>query len=148
MFGALIADEICGKGTRLIYYMEAGQVLSRTFTEKDTHTVLGDLVVSVVNTDEVPPVFAARALGSTVLLGVTTPTFTHGSDLILPAETNAQLRAVLGANQRLVAQTTAEDGDTGRPMERVYEYLRDVAQTHRDSASIYIPEVGAVGRRV
>ncbi|CAN0285107.1 unnamed protein product [Ectocarpus sp. 6 AP-2014] len=139
--GALIADEVCGKGTRLIYYIEAGQVVSRTFTEKDTHTVLGNLIVSHANADEVPPVYARRALGSTVLLGVTTPTFTHGSDLILPAETNAQLRAVLGANQRLVAQTNAEDGDTGRQTERVYEYLADVAKTHRGSASIYIPEV-------
>ncbi|CBJ30864.1 hypothetical protein Esi_0218_0031 [Ectocarpus siliculosus] len=139
--GALIADEVCGKGTRLIYYIEAGQVVSRTFTEKDTHTVLGNLIVSLANADEVPPVYARRALGSTVLLGVTTPTFTHGSDLILPAETNAQLRAVLGANQRLVAQTNAEDGDTGRQTERVYEYLADVAKMHRGSASIYVPEV-------
>ncbi|CAM9997646.1 unnamed protein product, partial [Ectocarpus sp. 8 AP-2014] len=139
--GALIADEVCGKGTRLIYYIEAGQVVSRTFTEKDTHTVLGDLIVSLANADEVPPLYARRALGSTVLLGVTTPTFTHGSDLILPVETNAQLRAVLGANQRLVAQTNAEDGDTGRQTERVYKHLDDVAKTHRGSAAIYVPEV-------
>ncbi|CAB1106307.1 unnamed protein product [Ectocarpus sp. CCAP 1310/34] len=140
-YGALIADEVCGEGTRLIYYIEAGQVVSRTFTAKDTHTVLGDLIVSLANADEVPPVFARRALGSTVLLGVTTPTFTHGSDLILPAETNAQLRVMLGANQRLVAPTNAEDGDTGRQTERVYEYLADVAKAHRGSAEIYIPEV-------
>ncbi|CAM9369137.1 unnamed protein product, partial [Ectocarpus sp. 12 AP-2014] len=139
--GALIADEVCGKGTRLIYYMEAGQVLSRPFTEKDTHTVLEDLIVSLSNPDELPQVYAERVLGSTVLLGVTTPTFTYGSDLILPAETNAQLRAVLGANEMLVAQTNAEEGYTGRQMERVYQYLADVANTHRDSAAIYIPEV-------
>lgn len=120
-------------------------MVSRTFTEKDTHTVLGDLIVSLANADEVPPVYARRALGSTVLLGVTTPTFTHGSDLILPVETNAQLRAMLGANQRLVSQTDAEDGDTGRQTQRVYEYLADVTKTHRGSAAIYIPEVGAIG---
>ncbi|CAN0000310.1 unnamed protein product [Ectocarpus sp. 6 AP-2014] len=138
--GPLVADYVCGEGTRLIYYMDAGEMLSRTFTKKDTHTVTGDLIVSLVNTDEVPQPTAARGMGSSVLLGVTTPTFTHGSDLILPAETNAQLRAVLEGNQKLVARTDAKHGHSDR-VERIYEYLADVASTHKDSAVINIPEV-------
>eukprot|EP00903_Cladosiphon_okamuranus_P015305 g14139.t1 len=35
---ALNADKACGPGTRLIFYMGIGEVLSRPFTEKDTHT--------------------------------------------------------------------------------------------------------------
>ncbi|CAB1112818.1 unnamed protein product [Ectocarpus sp. CCAP 1310/34] len=138
--GPLVADYICGEATRLIYYMDAGEMLSRTFTKKDTHTVMGDLIVSLVNTDEVPQVVAARGMGSSVLLGVTTPTFTYGSDLILPAETNAQLRAVLEGNQKLVARTDAKHGHSDR-VERIYEYLAGVASTHKDSATINIPEV-------
>lgn len=142
--GPLVADYICGEGTRLIYYMDAGEMLSRTFTKKDTHTVTGDLIVSLVNTDEVPQSVAARGMGSSVLLGVTTPTFTYGSDLILPAETNAQLRAVLEGNQKLVTRTDAKHGHSDR-VQRIYEYLAGVASTHKDSATISIPEVGAIG---
>ncbi|CAM9281830.1 unnamed protein product, partial [Ectocarpus fasciculatus] len=139
-YSPLIADYICGEGTRLIYYMDVGEVLSRTFTKKDTHTVLGDLIVSLVSTDEVPPFAVARGMASSVLLGITTPVFTHGSDLILPAETNAQLRAVLDGNQKLEARTDAQDGHSKR-VERMYEYLAGVASTHQGSAVIEIPEV-------
>ncbi|CAN0188924.1 unnamed protein product, partial [Ectocarpus sp. 13 AM-2016] len=64
----------------------------------------------------------------------------HGSDLILPAETNAQLRAVLEGNQKLVARTDAEHGHSDQ-VERIFEYLAGVASTHKDSATINIPEV-------
>lgn len=42
---ALVADRLCGEGTRLIYYMSPGQILVGTFTSKDTHTLKGELVV-------------------------------------------------------------------------------------------------------
>ena len=45
-FAALWADVGCGNGTKLIYYMSAGEVLSREFTSKDTHSPRGDLIVS------------------------------------------------------------------------------------------------------
>jgi len=92
---ALIADRVCGPGTRLIYYMEIGEVVSRTFTPKDTHTPLGDLIVSVTSPDAVGKAHRSRALGSTAVLGFPAPCFTYGSDLLLPAGTNGQLRAVL-----------------------------------------------------
>lgn len=43
---ATFADKMCGDGTKLIYYLSPGQVLSREFTVKDTHSVSGDLVVT------------------------------------------------------------------------------------------------------
>ncbi|CAM9281756.1 unnamed protein product [Ectocarpus fasciculatus] len=143
--GALIADHICGNGTRLIYYMNVGEVLSRTFTRKDTHGVLGDLIVSVINSAQVPLEHARRAAGSDVLLGFTTPSFTYGSDLILPAETNEQLRAVLRTKQKLdksvVVQAQGEHRRSGRKLGFMFEYLASVAHSNNGSATIYIPEV-------
>lgn len=60
-YAALHADEVCGAGTRLIYYMSAGDVLSRTFTRKDTHTPKGDLMVRFTDVDRVDPE-SARAM--------------------------------------------------------------------------------------
>lgn len=42
---SLFADQHCGEGTKLILYMQAGSVLSRGFTSKDTHTPRGELLV-------------------------------------------------------------------------------------------------------
>lgn len=36
-FSAITADIRCGEGAALILYLEPGTVLSRTFTEADTH---------------------------------------------------------------------------------------------------------------
>ena len=41
----LLADRHCGKGTELILYMNPGELLSRPFTSKDTHSTAGDLLV-------------------------------------------------------------------------------------------------------
>ncbi|CAM9477738.1 unnamed protein product [Ectocarpus sp. 8 AP-2014] len=143
--GALIADQICGNGTRLIYYMNVGEVLSRTFTRKDTHGIQGDLVVSATDSAQVPLEHARRAAGSAVLLGFTTPSFTYGTDLILPAETNGQLRAVLHTKEKLnelvVVQAQGKHRRSRRKLGFMFEYLASVAHSHRDSATIYIPEV-------
>ncbi|CAM9442866.1 unnamed protein product [Ectocarpus sp. 4 AP-2014] len=140
-YGALNADRICGNGTRMIYYMDAGEVLSRTFTKKDTHTIQGDLIVSYTGADDLPLGTTRRAMGSTAILGFTSPSFVHGNDLILPKEINAQLRALLNAKRDLVAQTNTENGQPGHLVETVYDHLADVANTHRDSATIFVPEV-------
>lgn len=146
--GALIADQICGNGTRLIYYMNVGEVLSRTFTRKDTHGILGDLIVSASDSAQVPLEHARRGAGSAVLLGFTTPSFTYGTDLILPAETNEQLRAVLHMKEKLnelvVVQAQGKHRRSRRKLGFMFEYLASVAHSHRDSATIYIPEVGEV----
>lgn len=41
----LLADRHCGKGTKLVFYMNPGELLSRKFTSKDTHSTAGDLLV-------------------------------------------------------------------------------------------------------
>ena len=41
----LLADRHCGEGTELIFYMNPGELLSRKFTSKDTHSAAGDLLV-------------------------------------------------------------------------------------------------------
>ncbi|CAM9773653.1 unnamed protein product, partial [Ectocarpus fasciculatus] len=88
---------------------------------------------------------ARRAAGSDVLLGFTTPSFTYGSDLILPAETNEQLRAVLRTKQKLdksvVVQAQGEHRRSGRKLGFMFEYLASVAHSNNGSATIYIPEV-------
>ncbi|CAM9650691.1 unnamed protein product, partial [Ectocarpus sp. 12 AP-2014] len=140
-YGALHADRICGKGTRLIYYMDAGEILSRTFTKKDTHTIHGDLIVSFTGADDILPGSTRRAMGSTAILAFTSPSFTHENDVILPAEMNANLRAFLNDNRDQVGQTNIANGRPGHPTGTVYDYLTDVAHTHRDSAEIFIPEV-------
>ncbi|CAM9820997.1 unnamed protein product [Ectocarpus fasciculatus] len=140
-YGALNADRICGNGTRLIYYMNAGEVLSRTFTKKDTHTIQGDLIVRYTGMDGLPLESRRRAMGSTAILAFPSPSFTHGNDLILPTEMNAQLRAVLNANRDIVIQTNIKNGQSMQPGGTAYDYLADVANTHRGSATIVIPEV-------
>eukprot|EP00904_Undaria_pinnatifida_P009837 jgi/Undpi1/5984/HiC_scaffold_2.g01258.m1 len=42
-FSAYLADQHCGPGIELIYYMIAGFIISRSFTSKDTHAPRGKL---------------------------------------------------------------------------------------------------------
>ncbi|CAN0034630.1 unnamed protein product, partial [Scytosiphon promiscuus] len=100
-YAALHADEVCGQGTRLIYYMSAGDVLSRTFTSKDTHTPKGDLAVHFTDVDLVDPESARRAIAGAAVLGFASPSFTYGGGLILPAAINGQLRRRLHHDQQL-----------------------------------------------
>ncbi|CAN0197979.1 unnamed protein product, partial [Ectocarpus fasciculatus] len=141
-YSALQADQFCGNGTRLIYYMEVGQILSRSILRKDTHTARGNLIVAAEEVHEVHVENAARAMGSVIVLGFAAPTFTYGSDLILPAEINGQLRTVLVANERRGKQKDAAlDTDAENQMKRVYTHLALVADLHRGYTSIYVPEV-------
>ncbi|CAB1098794.1 unnamed protein product [Ectocarpus sp. CCAP 1310/34] len=121
--------------------MEVGQVLSRTFTLKDTHTARRELIVTVADARDVHPENVRRALGSAVLLGFPAPSFTFGSDLILPAETNGQLRALLGTKTRQGRRTEFGLHDAELEVEDLYTYLASVADLHRESTSIYVPEV-------
>ncbi|CAM9111525.1 unnamed protein product [Hapterophycus canaliculatus] len=101
---ALHADKICGEGTRLIYYMSPGVILSREFTSKDTHTPRGDLVVAFHDVQLVDPETAKRARGSAAVLGFASPSFTYGGDLILPAAINGQLRTLLRQDRQLASR--------------------------------------------
>eukprot|EP00752_Nemacystus_decipiens_P007288 g6521.t1 len=90
---SLFADEYCGEGTSLIYYVKHGSVVSRTFTSKDTHSPHGDLLV-VFGTESTAHT-GALAERTAAALGFEAPSFTAGTDLFLPVEANADLRSAL-----------------------------------------------------
>lgn len=85
----LLADKHCGGGTKLIYYMHIGELLSREITFKDTHSPRGDLLVVHTNqrTNEV--------LANAPVLGFNSPVF--GPDIVLPAKINENLREMVVA---------------------------------------------------
>lgn len=136
-YGALSADRACGSGTRLIYYMNVGQVLSRTFSSKDTHTLRGDLVVAFTEKEDVDKVHARRAIATTALLGFNAPSFTYGGDLILPSETNAQLRSVLRQRQQYQENKSDESGREETD-DRFQSYLASLATDHRYANLDYV----------
>eukprot|EP00903_Cladosiphon_okamuranus_P021318 g19589.t1 len=146
---ALVADKACGAGTRLILYLEVGEVLSRSFTEKDTHTTRGDLIVAFTNTEDSLAECNRRATGTSILLGFSSPCFTVGTDLILPVEVNERLRDVLRSNHVLNrarhhhnaegAQRTTSGDERGD--DELTESLASIAEIHREHATVYIPEV-------
>ena len=113
----LFADEYCGAGTSLIFYVRAGSVVSREFTAKDTHSPHGDLLV-VYSKDRTirDETFAKQ---TTVLLGFEAPSFTHGTDLILPSRANADLRSTLAVGSR------KKDGQQALVPDEVLSKLKD-----------------------
>lgn len=91
----LFADKFCGHDTSLILYIKPGSVVSRSFTSKDTHSPQGDLLV--VYSDARGSYQASQLARRTALvLGFEAPSFTHGTDLMLPASVNEDLRELLG----------------------------------------------------
>ncbi|CAM9226822.1 unnamed protein product, partial [Hapterophycus canaliculatus] len=140
-YAALNADEACGNGTRYIYYMTIGQVLSRPFTPKDTHTPRGDLLVSFTSNDAVDRESSRRAMASAALLGFAAPCFTYGNDLILPASINAMLREVLHQKVLRVQTKSQHAGRRKKATSELGTYLAWTGKKHHEYASIYIPEV-------
>ncbi|CBJ28664.1 hypothetical protein Esi_0117_0037 [Ectocarpus siliculosus] len=104
---SLFADRFCGAGTALILYVELGSVLSRPFTSKDTHSPRGDLLVvhrggqGSYRDDE-------RSRRSGLVLGLEAPSFTRGTDLVLPVGANKDLRGSLGMEMH--ADSVRRDG--------------------------------------
>lgn len=97
---ALMADTLCGVGTKLIFYMDPGEILSRTFTSKDTHGTNGDLLVPFTEPERVGAGNQQRVRATTAVLGFGSPSFTYGTDLMLPVEVNGQLRSLLLSGHR------------------------------------------------
>ena len=116
---ALLADRYCGKGTKLIYYLNAGELLSREINFKDTHSPRGDLLV--VYSNEMQPTAA--------ILGFSSPTF--GPDIMLPAEINGQLR------EMIVKGHGAKDGKVYDPED--YAYPCNLLSRFSNSS---VPQVG------
>lgn len=141
---ALNADKACGEGTRLIYYMVVGEVLSRSFTTKDTHTPQGDLIVAFTNSEDSQAECSRRAMATGILLGFSSPCFTLGTDLILPAEMNGHLRELLRQNGALKQGRGRRVERAGREDDADDELTADlatVAAAHVQYATVYIPEV-------
>eukprot|EP00903_Cladosiphon_okamuranus_P019502 g17934.t1 len=138
---SLSADKACGPGTRLILYMDIGEVLSREFTEKDTHTPRGDLIVAFTDPALSHTECARRAIGVDIILGFSPPCFTYGTDLILPAELNGQLREILRESHALQQATKAVAEEGGNLDDRLAGNLTSFSALHRQYASVFIPEV-------
>ena len=73
--------------------METNSIVSRTITAKDTHSPNGNLLV-VYSDPRSRSAYELIALTSSIL-GIKSPSFTHGTDLILPVEANAALRELI-----------------------------------------------------
>ena len=145
---ALIADKACGAGTRLILYMDVGEILSRSFTAKDTHTPQGDLIVAFTNTEGSHAECNRRATATSIMLGFSSPCFTFGSDLILPVEINQQLRESLRSNQVLKRESIYRNGERGEEIggeddvdDGLTADLASIADIHREYATVYTPQV-------
>ncbi|CAM9403327.1 unnamed protein product [Ectocarpus fasciculatus] len=104
---SLFADQFCGAGTALILYVKPGSVLFRPFTSKDTHSMRGDLLV--VHTGSQGSYHDAQLRRrSASVLGFDAPSFTDGTDLMLPVGANEALRESLGLRHGASLQ---HDGD-------------------------------------
>ncbi|CAM9840562.1 unnamed protein product [Scytosiphon promiscuus] len=105
---ALFADQHCGEGTKLVLYMRLGSVLSRSFTSKDTHTPRGDLVV-IYGDARQSYRDAEIARETAAVLGFDAPSFTYGTDLLLPVGANEELRTELHVGHDEAAALSNKD---------------------------------------
>eukprot|EP00904_Undaria_pinnatifida_P002830 jgi/Undpi1/12548/HiC_scaffold_6.g02217.m1 len=121
-FSALLADKYCGDGAKLIYYMNPGSLLSRTFTAKDTHSPQGELLVGYIDRHLADYASRASARASSILLGFESPVFTFGADLMLPSFVNSELCELLLADELLDTATSQAWIDD----ERVLNLLAEV----------------------
>eukprot|EP00903_Cladosiphon_okamuranus_P016524 g15245.t1 len=97
-FSAVTADIRCGEGTELILYLEPGTLLSRPLTHADTHdTETGDLLVMYTTPGRAGRTWGQAAFGCEKLLETPhpLPLFSVGTDLLLPASANRDLRESL-----------------------------------------------------
>ncbi|CAM9496666.1 unnamed protein product, partial [Choristocarpus tenellus] len=94
-YAELWADQMCNNTQSLIYYIEPGTIVMRDPLVKDVYSPLRELLVPWHEVDKVPPSHQKRALVSSILLGFQAPSFSFGTDLILPRELNAEARKVL-----------------------------------------------------
>lgn len=139
---SLTADEACGNTTRLIYYMDPGEVLSRPFTARDTHSPEGKLLVKHTAVDLAGAEYTGRSMVSAILLGLHGLSFTYDYDLILPAEINAQLRASVrvAMNESSSKKSLGDDEDIFNT-HQYQEFLESLSSNHTDNSSIFVPEV-------
>lgn len=128
---SLFADQYCGVGTSLIIYAKPGSVLSRGFTSKDTHSPRGDLLV-VHSGEQESNHDAELSRHTEAVLGFETPSFVYGTDLMLPAGANYDLRNVL------VLGSEPFSGDRGKHHSSTAAALKEMLDFDHVSA---IPQV-------
>lgn len=117
---SLFADKFCGPGTSLIFYIQPGSVLSRPFTAKDTHSPRGELLVVYSDArGSVRDFDLARH--TSAVLGFNAPSFTYGTDLILPVRANADLR------EELLLGVDVAEGEEDMEALRVIETFDDIS---------------------
>ncbi|CAM9712766.1 unnamed protein product [Ectocarpus sp. 4 AP-2014] len=104
---ALYADKYCSF-SELILYVKPGSVLSRSFTPKDTHSPRGDLLVVHAGSQGSYHDTELSRLSSSVV-GFEAPSFTQGTDLMLPGDANYYLREALGL--KIGSEGLQGDGD-------------------------------------
>eukprot|EP00903_Cladosiphon_okamuranus_P009984 g9470.t1 len=131
----LYADKYCGvDGTSLIMYLNRGSVLSRSLTSKDTHSPRGELLVVHGNArasyrDSQLAKHTAFLLGSDA---PAPPSFTYGTDLLLPVGANADVREQLlsvDAEEMQAAMKFLEDLDDLTAVPQVLAALQYSRQT-------------------
>ncbi|CBN75425.1 expressed unknown protein [Ectocarpus siliculosus] len=123
----LLADRHCGKGTKLVFYMNPGELLSRKFTSKDTHSAAGDLLVVYAEVGRVGEASIRRALATMSVLGFSSPSFSFGMDIMLPVHTNGQLRELL----------LSDPGATGKGLDRESQAVHALGKY----SGVFVPEV-------
>lgn len=130
-----MADHHCGDHTESIFYLEPGSLLSRPFTARDTHTAGGDLLVMFTEARRASPGESrfAEASGEVLDLGGG-PSFTSGTDVVLPVSANEDLRATLSDEEEEGGYY--EDGSDEAPCD-------DAALIERMSRfpDVYVPQV-------
>ncbi|CAM9918557.1 unnamed protein product [Ectocarpus sp. 13 AM-2016] len=126
---SLYADRYCGgtKATSLIMYVTRGSTFSRPLTSKDTHSPRGDLLVAHSSSARASHHVAQLAKQTASVLALSEdgaeppnvplpPSFTFGTDLMLPVGANADLRDLFAskgdkATFRQAVQTLADLDD-------------------------------------
>ena len=129
---ALLADKYCGDGTKLIYYLNAGELLSREINFKDTHSPKGELLV--VYSNEMQPTAA--------ILGFSSPTF--GPDIMLPAEINGQLREMVVKGHGSKEAKAYDPDDVSYPVNLLSRISNtSVPQVGREGSPVFVSAFGA-----
>lgn len=90
--------------------------------------------------EEVSQAHARRTYASSLLLGFHPPSFTFGTDLLLPIEANEQLRAKLTPKE---LSPNFRDTDSKLSYVQVIRDIQQLIPTEQNlDVDIYIPEVG------
>lgn len=149
-YSALNADVHCGAGTKQILYLEPGTLISRRVSWSDLYDQeTGDLIVMYTAARRSDSRHARYACAAQRLLELNVPSFTFGTDLVLPVSANEDLRIILLNRAADGGEYRVEDGteyDLEDDWEREFEYWpRDMERALAMVSGledIFLPQVG------